>query len=414
MLPASVMGFIMKANKGKRWLLVLVCVLGLTAAAVPCWAEGALTAGPLKLHGQLMGTWQNRSNIFLTENNKTADNIYRLEPVLGVRHDLTSTSWWSLEYQGIFAWYNSNNSNDWQSHLGSFDSRFGGKTGPYVQLKNVYQKTEDPFGSENLYRLGEKTKRQMNNFRVAPGYQLGEKSQVEVFYENLFTKYDLDRDKSQNQRENRFGGTYYHKFWAKTSALVQYRYVTREYYDQPSSLAEDFKRQDAFVGLRWDATAKLRGEAKIGYSWQDYDNEFNPAGQKYDKKADVAAEVDLTYQATTKTTLMLGVERNIKESTYINSNYYIDTNASLGIRYQLFTNIMVLAKGTIGKNEYNNIGVGTTSRDDNVYKLDLGAEYSFLKYMFLRGGYTMDKKDSNLTGLSYTDDIFYVSLGGRF
>lgn len=400
-------------NCRTKWLVALAVIAGLSMMTSSVWAEGALTAGPLKLHGQLSATWENRSNIYLSENNKVSDNIYKVEPILGVRHDLSKTSWWSLEYQGTFAWYNSNTNNDWQSHLGHFDSRFGGQTGPYVQLKDIYQRTEDPFGSDNLYRLGEKTKRDLNTLRIAPGYQFGEKSRAEVFYENLFTKYDLERDKSQNQQENRYGATYYHKFWPKTSALVQYRYVTRKYQDQPSSVAEDFKRQDAFVGLAWDPSAKINGELKVGYSWQDYDNTFNAAGQEYDKKADLAAEIMLTYMASPKATFMLMAERAIKESTSPNSNYYIDTNATLGARYQIITNLMLMASGTLGKNQYNGLG-GTESRSDDVYKFDLGAEYSFLKYLFVRGGYKYDKKKSNLTDLSYTDDIFYLTLGGRF
>lgn len=397
----------------KKGLIVLVALVAMMAMATASWAAGQLSAGPLKLRGEVMGSWSYESNIFKTERNETSDNIYKIEPILGLRHDVTGTSWYSLEYQGIFAWYADNKDNDWTSHLLHFDSFFGSKQGPYLKVKDIYINTEDPFGSENLYREGQKTKRWLNQFRIAPGYQFGELSRAEVFYENRYTKYDLQRDANQNQNENHFGATYYHKFWPKTSALVQYRYVTREYFDQPSSRSEDFHRNDIFVGLAWDATAKLSGEFKVGYSMQDYDNTANVAGQQFEKKDTWAVEGDLAYQVTPNISLMLRLIRAIQESTVANSNYYIDTNATLGARWMVINNVSLLASGTIGQNDYNSLD-GSPSRDDKVYKAELGAEYSFLRYLFLRAGYRLDKKDSNVTNSSYTDNIYFVGLGGRF
>lgn len=397
----------------KKGLIVLAALVAVVAMTSASWAAGQLSAGPLKIRGEVMASWNYESNIFKTETNETSDNIYKIEPILGLRHDLTSTSFYSLEYQGIFAWYADNKDNDWTSHLLHFDSRFGGKQGPYVQLKDIYINTEDPFGSQNLYREGQKTKRWMNMVRVAPGYQFGEKSRAEVFYENNYTKYDLARDAGQNQNENRLGGTYYHKFWPKTSALAQYRYVTRDYYDQPSTTAENFVRNDAFVGLAWDATAKLNGELKVGYSWQTYDNTLNPSGFAYEKKDGFTVEGDLVYQVSSSVSLNLRLLRAIQESTIATSNYYIDTSGTLGVRWMAMQNLSFLASGTIGTNDYNSLD-GSPEREDKVYKAELGAEYSFLRYLFLRAGYRLDKKDSNITNSSFTDNIYYVGLGGRF
>ena len=403
-------------KKGFVGRIVLMGVLASLVAiclATGAMAAGQISAGPLKLRGELIADWVHRSNIYLSENNTVSDNIYEIKPALALRHDLSPTSFYSLSYQGIFATYADNSENNWNSHTGVFDSNFGGAQGPYVALRDVYINTEDPFGSPELYRQGEKTKRQINIFRVAPGYRFGELARAEVFYENLFTKYDLDRDKTQNQNENRYGATYYHKVMAKTSVLAQYRYVTRKYPDQVANFAEDFKRNDFYVGLAWDATSKLNGELKVGYSSQDYDNTFNPQGNEFQKKDDFAAEANLTYQASPNLLLLLAGERAIKESTFINSNYYIDTNVTLGAKYQIVTNLQLFASGTLGKNKYNNLA-STTARDDDVFKAEIGAEYSFLRYFFVHGGYRLDKKNSNLTNMSYTDDIFFAGVGGRF
>lgn len=397
----------------KRGITVAVALAAVMLMTTAVWAAGQLSAGPLKIRGQLTATWENESNIFKTERNETSDNIYKLEPVLGLRHDITSTTYYTFDYQGTFAWYSDNTNNNWTSHLLNLSANVGGKQGPYVKLGETYINTEDPFGSSDLYREGQKTKRWMNIFKVAPGYQFGELSRAEVFYENYYTKYDLTRDAGQNQNENRIGATYYHKFWPKTSALAQYRYVTRDYYDQPGSTAENFYRNDGFLGLAWDATAKINGELKLGYSSLKYENEFNPAGQRFQTKDDLAVEIDLSYQLSPVLSVNLIGLRTIREATTPNANYYVDTTGTLGFRWQAFSQLSFLASGSLGKNEYNSLD-GSTARDDKVYKAELSAEYAFLKYLFAKAGYRLDKKDSNIENSSFTDNIYFVGLGGRF
>ena len=378
-----------------------------------------LSRGPFKIKGGLEVGWLNRSNIYLSENNTVSDNILQFMPSLGVRHDFTSTSFWSLEYQGTYSYYQENDDNDWDSHYIPFDFFLGGKTGAFVELSNDFWRSSDPYGSEDLYRLGEKTARTQNTTYLAPGWIFSEKAKAKVYGRYIILEYDAAQDRFQNQREYDIGGIFYYKFWPKTSALFEYTFVNREYSDQPSGSSEDQYRHEFYVGVTWDATSKLQGEAKVGYGIMNYDNEYNTVGQKYEEKNTWLAAVNVTWQASPKLVVIGSLQRAIRQSTQgltgteFANNYYVDTYATLGARWTFIRNLTAFATVGAGINDYNSLD-GKSAREDDVYKGQVGLEYAFLKYLYLQGYYLYDRRNSNTNNLSYTDNVFYLGLGGRF
>ncbi len=375
--------------------------------------------GPFKIKGGLEVGWLSRSNIYLSENNTVSDNILQFMPSLGVRHEFTQTSFWSLEYYGTYAYYQENDENDWDSHYVPFDFFLGGKTGPFVEVSNDFWRSSDPFGSEDLYKLGQKTARTQNDAYIAPGWTFSEKTKAKVYGRYIILEYDQDQDRYQNQREWDMGGIFYYKFWPKTSMLFQYTFVNREYVDQPSSSSEDQYRHEFYVGLTWDATSKLQGEVKLGYGIMNYDNEYNTVGQKYEEKNTWLAEVSVSWQATPKLMLLGSLQRAIRQSTQglvgteFPNNYYVDTYATLGARWTFIRNLTAFATVGAGLNEYNSLD-GTEARDDDVFKGQVGLEYAFLKYLYAQAYYLYDYKSSNKPNLGYTDNVFYMGVGGRF
>lgn len=378
-----------------------------------------LSRGPFKIKGGLEAGWMNRSNIYLSQNNTVSDNILQVMPYIGVMHNFTPTSYWSLSYNGTYAWYQENDQNNWASHYIPFDFFLGGKTGAFVELSNDFWRSSDPYGSQDLYKLGQQVSRTQNITYLAPGWTFSEKTKAKVFGRYTILEYDDDQDRYQNQREWNVGGVFYYKFMPKTSALFEYKYVNREYPDQPTGASEDQYRHDFMVGVTWDATSKIQGEAKVGYGFMDYDNEYNTVGQKYENKNTWIAEMNVTWQATPKVLVTGTLQRAIRQSTQgvvgtsFPNNYYVDTFAGLGARWTFIRNLTAFANLGAGLNDYNSLD-GTSAREDDIYKAQVGLEYAFLKYMYVQGYYYYDYRDSNKDNLGYTDNVFYVGLGGRF
>jgi putative beta-barrel porin BBP2 len=425
-------------NKAKLFVALVVALglaawpgMGLTQPAQeapgvtpPEEAGTWLSRGPLKVRGYLETAIQARSNIFLAEVDEKSDLIFMVKPGVAVRHDLSETSFWSVEYQGTYAWYRDFTGNDWTSHFIPFNARIGGKKGAFLELSNDFLRSSDPFGSENLYNLGVTTQRTQNIAYLAPGWTFSDKSWGKLYARYTILEYDLYDDRFQNQREWNYGGIWYYKFLPKTSFLIQYTYVTRDYTDQPEDVGEDFKRHDAYVGLAWDGTSKLSGELKLGWSSMDYDNTLNAAGQRYQAKDTWIAEILLTWSATPRLSLSFSMFRGIKQSTQgfdvtpvgtgFENNYYIDTSATLGARYAILDNLSAYTNVGYGLQDYNQLVSFLAAREDKVAQVEVGLEYDFLKYLYLKGYYLYNYRDSNQALKGYTDNVYYVGLGGRF
>ena len=383
--------------------------------------EGSwLSRGPLKIKGGLEAGWMNRSNIYLSNTNEVSDNIYQIMPSIGLHHDFTETSYWSLAYYGTFAFYQDYTDNNWDSTFVPFDFYLGGKTGPFVELSNDFWYSSDPYGSQDLYNLGIKTRRTQNTTFLGPGWTFSEKTKAQVYGRYIYLDYANDQDQWQNQREWQTGAIFYYKFWPKTSALFQYTYASRDYPDQPSSFSENQTRNDFYVGLTWDATSKLQGTAKLGYGFLDYDNQYNAAGQQYQAKNTWLAEIDVSWNLSPKLVLNGALWRALRQSTEgvdVNglypSNYFVDTFGLLGVNWTFLRNLTAFANAGYGRNEYNSLD-GSPSRDDDIFRGQVGLRYSFLKYLYVQGYYFYDYRDSNYDYYSYTDNVFYAGIGGSF
>lgn len=395
------------------WTMISIAILFYPAQSMAQQEKPTEPASPFTFSAEVAVGLEHRSNIYLTERDATSDKIWKVAPVAGVQHKISDTSYWSAQYIGDFAIYQDNDDNNWQSHIGSLAGRFGGVLGPYVEFDESYIRSSDPFGSDDLYNEGQKTYRTMNNFHLRGGWKLGQMTRGELRYANLLTEYDLAKDADQNQREQHFGGAVYYGLTARMAALVHYRFVTRAYPDQPEGNNEDFTRQDVFVGVSWDPTARINGEAKVGYSANDYDNTYNKDELKLETADTWVAEANLTYLLTPRLHLLLTVQRQIMESTAYGSNYFIDQSAALGARWWPLTSLTLFAEATFGSNDYNSLD-GEPEREDDIFKFRAEAEYSFLEHFFAMVTYLHEDKDSNRADSGYTDDRVYVGIGGRF
>ncbi len=67
-----------------------------------------------------------------------------------------------------------------------------------------------------------------------------------------------------------------------------------------------------------------------------------------------------------------------------------------------------------GLQDYNQLVSFLAAREDKVAQVEVGLEYDFLKYLYLKGYYLYNYRDSNQALKGYTDNVYYVGLGGRF
>ena len=389
------------------WVLL---VLG----AGPAWAQGQVTLGPLEINGELGVGMENRSNIYLTESSEVSDYILMVNPSFKVHHKLSPTSHWGFSYQGVLAYYQDKSQNDWYFHQPRLEVELGKDTGFYVRSHEQYTLTEDPLGSENQFRLGIKTKRSLNQFFLAPGWRFGRLTRVEMRYYNRFVDYDRQEDQYQSYNENQLGGAFYYQIMPLTAAVLEMRYAMREYGDQPSQGNQDFTRYDILVGLSWDPSARLTGEFKLGWSQQDYDQERDYLGLQHDGSGEFMLEAELSWRYSSSLRFLATLVRRLMEGAAPGYSTYLETAASLGLAWQASPNFKFNTALAYGQHAYDALASFVPGRDDDLLRFHMEGEYSFWKYMFVKGRFVYDQRDSSLDGAGYTDTRYYLGLGGRF
>jgi hypothetical protein len=385
--------------------VVAVVVLGLSCCALPIHAQEKILIGKTKVTPKLAYKGEYNDNIYLEESNEKSDYVHTVTPGIGFSFEGECRSYLRAGYEVDLVRYSDYDDNDYESRTAM--GGFGIKSPPglYLKVNDRYTDTADPYGSAELYREGQKTKRRVNTLEGSVGYEFADRFMFEVQYKNFVEKYDLFTDKWQNKRDYVYGGTFYYKLLPKTSFLAEYRRTKREYTDQAnasdndrgitSSTSEDYKLDDYFLGLHWDPTAKLNGELKFGYSEKSYDNKRGwRNNNRYADKDTWIAETNLQFNASEKTRVRTKIMRSIKESTDVTSHYYTDTTFEFGLNQAVGRRTYVDLGVDLNVARYNAYGTART-RDDNTVTAKVGLEYRIQPWLRAGVEYGYKRRESS-------------------
>ena len=416
----------MKRSTGAELCAVAVVVLGLSCYALPVHAQGNIRIGKTKVTPKLAYKGEYNDNIYLKENNEKSDYINTVTPGIGFSFEGKRGNYLGVGYEVDYVRYRDYDDNDYETYkaMGGFGIK--SPMGLYLKVNDRYTDTADLYGSAELYKEGEKTKRWWNTVEGSVGYEFSDRLIIEVQYKNYVEKYDLFTDRWQNKRDHVYGGTFYYKLLPKTSFLIEYRRTTRDYTEQAnatdndkgitSSTSEDYKLDDYLVGLHWDPTGKLNGELKLGYSDKTYDNERGWRNNyKYREKDTWIAEANLQFNASEKTKVRTKIMRSIKESTDLTSHYYTDTTIGLDLNQALRRRTYVDLGIDLNAARYNAYGTEKT-REDNTITATIGLEYRIRPWLRASVGYGYKRRESSrgFEYREYTNHKWTVRLGAVF
>jgi len=382
--------------------------------------SGRLALGNLKVVPALTLQEVYDDNIYLasgindTDEKIESDWIFHVMPGLMLDYALPGRGYVRAGYLGDYAYYADFEDNDWKSHKGFFDLDYQAPGGLMVGVKNVYVDTADPYGSDNLYRLGLQTKRWYDTLNTNIGYSFSNRFRSFLYYDYYKQDYDLDTDFTQNYTVNQFGAGFEMRVAAKTWGFIRYHYGYRDYYTHPdgSGLTDqndaDFDFHRVSAGLTWDSGAKFAGELNFGYEWRSFDNEFDVYGDPYDAKDTWVAATRLNYYATPSTTLSLDLIRAVRDTGADTFQYYTDTGIKLGLAHVFLTRFTLTADVGYSLYEYN-FPINPTKEADN-YLGSIGLSYKLWDWLSADMAYSFLKQNSNYPEDDYEDNRFSVSL----
>lgn len=376
---------------------------------------GKIQMGNLKIIPTLTTQAIYDNNIYMKNgsddvtNKKESDWIYHFTPGIMFNYTLPERGHINLGYQGDWAFYNTNNDNNWKSQKILFDTTYESPGGLILAVNNNWMNSEDPYGSADQYALGRVTKRWTDELKSKAGYNFGKVFKALLYYNLYKQEYADDVDYAQNYSNNEFGLGVETKLFSRTWGFLRYHYGMRDYntfYDGLNSdNNSDFIYHKASAGLTWDPSAKLNGELNFGYMWKRYENEFDATGSMREDKDTWVAATSLTYKPFTTTSLTLTIDRALRDSNANTNEYFEDTGLGLNLQQTIFTKFVLTLGAQYSYNDYN-----LNNREDDNYTATAGLDYNIQKWMTLGVFYKYARKDSNIAINEYRDDQVMATL----
>ncbi len=168
-----------------------------------------------------------------------------------------------------------------------------------------------------------------------------------------------------------------------------------DYTDPSTPLDSD--EVSGLLGIAWDATAKTTGEVKFGFLNKD----FNDPGQS--DFSGVNFDFMIDWSPRTFSTVTAYGSRSTSDTGQGGGSAVVDT-AGLRWRHGFSSRFITEAGFEYQRADFE------SSRDDDLYKLNLGASYSLNRFIDIRGGWDYLTRSSSDPTAEYDNSIVFIEL----
>lgn len=206
-----------------------------------------------------------------------------------------------------------------------------------------------------------------------------------------------DRDRDEYQLKVRGGYEIVPQYEAYAEVIlssVEYDQSTDD-----SGLRRDNDGIELRAGARIDLTGLLFGDIFAGYITRDYDD------PTLDSIGEMAAGMDLTWNATPLTTVIGTLSRTVAETTVSGASATLTSMAQVRVDHELLRNLIL--SGRVGFSMEDFEGV---AREDEYLRGMLQARYLLNRYFNLSLRYEYTDRDSNVSGSDYDRNIVFLKL----
>jgi hypothetical protein len=380
--------------------------------------QGNIKFQDLRVHVGVAVEEQYNDNIYNASEDEEEDFISTVTPglllSLGDRYKLEAG------YAADFVSYSDNNDENFVGQAAKATATLKFPSGFDLSFKNGYVKTEDPRSEARQVRASHWT----DDVSGAVVYTFpGQKFSVGAEYLMNYLKYDQDENEELNKRKDTGVFTLSYRFLPKTTAFGEYRYRTTDYYDSADGDTDaSYATYAGFVGLKWDATARMSGTVKTGFRQINYDNEFDAAGNDYADKDLWAMSGQLSYKVSKTANINIMLNRSLDDTSYTgnaveevsSSAFFINTGGSIGLTAKVTGKLTFEASGGYQRHEYEAIDEDLDGREDDVVDAGAGLTYAFTNWFSGSVKYAYNEYESSDDARDETHNKAFVSLAAIF
>lgn len=363
-----------------------------------------------------------RDNIYYSQLNKVDDLVFHVKPEMTIQSDWKRHAL-GFAFDGDFQSFASRSSEDKKNYALSADGRFDVLRNSFAHAKwsyaNQYENrgvATSVFGdpSRGFSALKPTSYQTMD---AAVGYEHKwnrirlnlDNDAVHIHYENgiapvtyAIIQNDQTRSRLRNETSLRFG----YELTPSYEAFVKAGYNFIDYDSQFG--ADGYQRSSigyrGVAGIALDFTGKLTGDIYVGYQLQDYkDIRLNTV-------SGMTGGVGLKWSPSGLTTIQTKIDRVISETVQGSVSGVLSSVAGVTVDHELLRNIILSANAGYMINDYQ----GGNQRKENIYSAGFNAKYLLNRHFFVKSGFSMSNRSSNIANTNYDYNSAYITLGTQF
>lgn len=209
--------------------------------------------------------------------------------------------------------------------------------------------------------------------------------------------YDLDTPEGlvRDRSINSVTGTYFHRIGATTDATfdiikreVSYNFA----FNDANPLDSDITSY--LLGLRWEATAKTSGFAKIGYEEKTFESNLREDFDGFDWSAGI------TWEPTDAAQFTFSTDNDTNE-TNGEGNFIRQRDYRFQWNHRWLERLRTSASITVSEDRYEGQLTEFGIREDDLQRFNATAYYQFRRWLNFELGYTFDTRESNREGIEF-------------
>lgn len=267
---------------------------------------------------------------------------------------------------------------------------------------NVGGAAAEPVES-NIYNVGADIRYNPSRLRL----EFGGSVRASDFIDNALLAGGTDNQDDRDRVNYGVRGLAGYEIGAKTYAFVRgsYNRVDFSNNDDIFGVKRDSNIYNVGAGLSYEPSVSTVARASIGYISQSFDNAV------FGDVSGIGANLQLNWRLSPLTELIANGERRVDQTTQGTAASELVWAAQAEVRHDLRRNLQL--SGLIG---YSNrlFEGGTSTREDDVYRASVGADYTITRNFVLGAKYTYATRVSSDTGFGYQQSTVLASVTARF
>ncbi len=349
-------------------------------------------------HPSLSAYYISDNNIYRQATSKISDDILTVSPELLLikasgKHRFTA------KYNGNYASYSSNTSENYTDHFVSLDGMFDFSRKFKANLQVNLDQDHESRGSAGFDPATPTEKQNTwSENRLLGGFTFGRRSakaQFEMDVTSADRDYTNNAQDARDRKSNGLSARVFYNTGPKSSVFIEAKQNTIDYIN-PAARNLDSKEEYMHLGFRWDIANKTTGTLKFGSFSKKFDSAAETDGTGSSYEASILWKPK-TYSHVTLTLLQAPQESTTTDSYYTSSLMSVDWKHNLSSKLAFDLNL------SSGTDDYS----GT--RKDTLTNASVGLSYKIRRSFELGLNLSSKTRDSSLDSADFDDGVYMLT-----